>query len=245
MGLVKKILKSEALRATLCWLGAMYIRLVWLTSRWEIENVSVPQAFWRDNKPFVITFWHGHLLMMNQCWDMSKPIHMLISQHRDGRIVARVIGHLGIQSIAGSSSRGGASAVRQMVKTLKAGEYVGITPDGPRGPRMRTTEGVVQVARMAGVPIIPSAYSVRNRRVLRSWDRFQVALPFTRGIILWGEPIDVPRTLDAAGIEAKRAEVEAKMIALAQQAERRMGHTPTEPADPVPARRPDSEGPER
>lgn len=234
--MLKKILKSDGVRAILCWLGAQYIRLVWLTGRWTIENTSVPEAFWRDDKPFVLSFWHGNLLMMHKCWNPSKPMRMLISQHRDGQIIARIIGHFGIGSVAGSSSRGGAGALRQMVKALKAGEYVGITPDGPRGPRMRAAEGVVQIARMGGVPVIPCAYATRRRKVLRSWDLFKVALPFSEGVILWGNPIDIPRTLDDAGTEAKRVEIESALTALAQEAERRMGHQPTQPATmPEPA----------
>lgn len=233
MGVVKRILKSDAVRAAACWLGATYIRLVWMSGRWTVENDALPRRLWAEGKPFILAFWHGHLLMMPKCWDLSKPMHMLISQHRDGQIIARVIGHFGLGTAAGSSSRGGSAALRQMIKALKAGEYVGITPDGPRGPRMRATPGIVSVARMAGVPIIPCAYSTQKRKVLGSWDRFQVALPFSRGLIQWGEPITVPKGIDAQGLEAKRQEVEAAMIALAQGVEQRMGHAPTAPA-PMP-----------
>jgi len=221
-------------RAAACWLGAQYIRLVWLTGRWRVENADIPRAFWADGKPFILAFWHGHLLMMPKCWDLSKPMHMLISQHRDGQIIAQVIGHFGLGTAAGSSTRGGSAALRQMLKALKNGEYVGITPDGPRGPRMRATAGIVTLARLSGAPIIPCAYSAAPRKVLGSWDRFQLALPFARGVIRWGAPIEVPRTLDDAGIDAMRQEVEAAMIALAQATEAAAGNPVTEPAPPGP-----------
>lgn len=234
MGLLKRILKSQAVRDAACWLGAQYIRLVWATGRWTVENDALPRQMWAEGKPFVLAFWHGHLLMMPKCWDLSRPMHMLISQHRDGQIIARVIGHFGLGAAAGSSTRGGSAALRQMLKALKNSEYVGITPDGPRGPRMRATAGVVSVARLAGVPVIPCAFSTKGRKVLGSWDRFQVAYPLSKGLIRWGDPITVDKNTDAEGLEAKRLEVEAAMIALAQDVERRMGHNPTEPAPPGP-----------
>lgn len=234
--MIKRLLKSDGLRAVACWLGAQYVRLVWYTGRWTVENDALPRRMWADGQPFILSFWHGHLLMMPYCWDRSKKMHMLISQHRDGQIIARLISHFGLGAAAGSSSRGGAGALRQMLKALRSGEYVGITPDGPRGPRMRASDGVIAMARLAGVPIIPCAYSCRNRKQLGSWDRFQVALPFTEGLILWGDPIMVEAGLDDAGVEARRLEIETAMTALAHQAEIRMGHQPTEPEPPGPPR---------
>ena len=234
--MIKRLLKSDGVRAFACWLGAQYVRLVWYTGRWTVENDALPRRMWAEGKPFILSFWHGNLLMMPYCWDRSKKMHMLISQHRDGQIIARVIHHLGLGTAVGSSSRSGSAALRQMLKALKAGESVGITPDGPRGPRMRASDGIVGVARMSGVPVIPCAYSCRGRKQLGTWDRFQVALPFTRGLILWGDPITVESRLDAAGLEAKRLEIETAMTALAHQAEVRMGHTPTEPEPPGPPR---------
>lgn len=231
---LKRILKSDAVRAAACWLGAQYIRLVWATGRWRIEGGDIPRAHWDAGKPFILAFWHGHLLMMPKCWDLSKPMHMLISQHRDGQLIARVIGHFGLGTAAGSSTRGGSGALRQMLKALKAGEYVGITPDGPRGPRMRATAGIVNVARMAGVPIIPCAYSCAPRKQLNSWDRFQVALPFASGVIAWGQPITVAKDLDDAGLEDARLRVEDAMNTLAHAAEAAAGHPPTPPQPPGP-----------
>ena len=84
--------------------------------------------------PGDVIFWHGRLLMMPHVWRAGVPMNMLISQHRDGRLIADTIAHFGLGSVAGSSSKGGAAAVRQIVKAIRAGEYAGVTPDGPRGP---------------------------------------------------------------------------------------------------------------
>jgi hypothetical protein len=137
-----------------------------------------------------------------------------------------------MKTIAGSSSKGGATALRAMVKTLKEGNYIGITPDGPRGPRMRASDGIISLARLAKVPVIPIAHASSPRKVLGSWDRFTVSFPFARHVILWGEPIDIPHTADKDKLETARQEVEDKLNALTTKADEMCGHTPIEADDP-------------
>ena len=230
MSLVKALTKSDAVRAVLCWLGACYIRLVHASGRWSVQGGEIPEAFWRRDEPFILAFWHGRIMMMPYCWRRDKKINMLISQHRDGQFIARTVSHFGIDTVAGSSSRGGTAALRSMLRALKSGQWVGITPDGPRGPRMRASDGVVQVARLAGVPVIPCGFSSGRRRLLRSWDRFAVALPFSRGIFIWGEPILVPKDATPEALEQARHAVETSLIAVTQTADRAMRHEPVEPA---------------
>jgi len=169
-------------------------------------------------------------LMMPHCWDPAKPIHMLISEHRDGRLIADTVAHFGIETVTGSSSKGGAGALRAMVKHLKAGHCVGVTPDGPRGPRMRATEGIIATARLSGAPIIPATYSAAAGRNLGSWDRFLVAWPFTRGVIVWGEPLSVDKDADADAMETARRTLEERLNAITAEADRLCGRTPVEPA---------------
>jgi hypothetical protein len=233
----RRIRKSDAARRIACWLVAMYIRLAWATGRWEIKNAAVPERFWRDGKPFIIAFWHGRLLILPAMWPTTAKISMLISMHRDGELIANAIGYFGHGTVRGSAAkpgstkdRGGVAALRGMLKALKANEYVGITPDGPRGPRMRASEGIVTVARMSGVPIIPCSYGARVRKVLGSWDRFVIPLPFTRGVIVWGEPIYIAREADAAALETARMTVEAGLNAVTRAADEAMGVDPVEPA---------------
>jgi len=232
---VKKLMKSDGFRRFACWVGAHYIRFVHATGRWRTIGAETPEKFWAEGRPFILCFWHGRLLMMPHCWNRTKPIHMLISQHRDGQLIANTVAHFGIQTVAGSSSRGGAQALRAMVKALKAGECVGITPDGPRGPRMRASDGIVSVARMAGVPIIPATYSTNRGRLLKSWDRFLVAWPLGRGVVVWGEPIEVPRDADTDALEDLRRQVEDGLNAITEEADRQMGRSPVAPDAPAAA----------
>ncbi len=227
---VKKFLANDTVRRVLCWLGSLYIRLIFASGRWTVTGGETPRQLWARGEPFILCFWHARLLMMPYCWDRATPIHMLISEHRDGQIIARTVGHFGIDTVAGSSTRGGASALRAMLKALKAGRCVGITPDGPRGPRMRASDGVVTVARLSGVPILPATYAVSRYRLLATWDRFLIAWPFARGSIVWGQPIRVPRDADEAAIEAARRRVEATLNAITAEADAACGLPPVEAA---------------
>lgn len=233
----RRIRKSDTVRNAGCWIAALYIRLVWATGRWDIRNRGVPERFWREGKPFIIAFWHGRLLILPAMWPTTSKISMLISMHRDGELIARAIGYFGHGTVRGSAARegsdkdrGGVAALRGMLKALKANEYVGITPDGPRGPRMRATEGIVTVARVSGVPIVPCSYSAGSRKVLSTWDRFVIPLPFTRGVIVWGDPIYVAREADAATQETARLTVETALNAVTHAADDAMGVAPVEPA---------------
>jgi hypothetical protein len=226
----KRILENDAIRAGLCWLGALYIRLVHVTSRFSAVGGEIPRALWDERRAFILCFWHGRLLMIPYCWDKRRPIRTLTSDHRDGRLLARITAHLGIPTLIGSSSRGGASAFRAMIRALAQGESIAITPDGPRGPRMRAQAGIVKLARLSGAPIVPVGYSMKRRRVLDSWDRFLVALPFSRGVFVWGDAIEVDSNADRDSIERARHAVEASLNAVTAEADRLCGFPPATPA---------------
>jgi len=221
----RRLLRSDQLRHFLCWLIHLYIRFVFRTNRWTVDGADRPRRLRERGGSFVLAFWHGRLLMIPMAWQRLAPMHMLISSHRDGRIIADAVTYFGVGSIAGSTRRGGSSALRTMLSRLRDGECVGITPDGPRGPAMTASRGIVNVARLAGVPIVPIAFATSRRVVLRTWDRFHLALPFGRGVYLWGEPIEIPPELDDAGIERARCLVEERMRDMACEADRRVGHT--------------------
>ena len=123
---------------------------------------------------------------------------MLISQHRDGQLIARTVRRFGIASIAGSTSHGGSAALRAILRALKAGQCIGVTPDGPRGPRMRATGGAVDIARLSGVPILPAAFATSRRRVLGSWDRFGGLLRVDGYVASAEGFFDQPAVLDGA-----------------------------------------------
>ena len=230
MSLLKRIVRSEAGRRAIGALGATYVRLVHGTTRWTTVGRETPERLWAEGRPFIGCFWHCRMLLMPYIWGVDRPFAMLISKHADGRLIAETIGHFGIDTIAGSSSKGGGEALRAMVRALKSGISVGVTPDGPRGPRMRAASGVVQAARLARVPLVSVAVATGRRKALGSWDRFLLALPFSPGAFVWGRAIEVDADADAAAIEAARAALESELNRVSAEADRLVGQTPIEPA---------------
>jgi len=231
MGRRKRLLDNTAVRAVVAWLAAGYVRLIRATTRWTVERPPATDGILAAHQPFIGCFWHGRMvIMMAAARPRDRPVHILISGHRDGVLVSQVIAHLDVDTVSGSSRRGGASALRQLYKVLKQGDVVAITPDGPRGPRMRVKPGAIKAAQLSGMPIVALSGAVRWRRVLGSWDRFCLALPFSRGLILWGEPIAVPRDADPPELERLRLLLEQRLNALTAEADRRLGRAAVEPA---------------
>ena len=216
-----------------CWLVSLYIRLVHATGRWRILGDQAVERLADEGRPFVVCLWHGRMLMMPYAWSRADQVHMLISSHIDGQLIAQTIRHFGAKTIAGSSSKGGGGAIRAMLRTLKDRQWVGITPDGPRGPRMRAAAGIVQLARLAGVPIFPVTFGADRCWTLRSWDRFCIPLPLARGVFIWGPPIELPRHADPAAQERARRRVEDGLNEITAQADRLCGRPAVEPA-PIP-----------
>lgn len=226
----KRILASDISRKALTWIAAQYIRMVWLTGKWRIFGEELPDKLIADGRPFIVAFWHGRLIMMAFSWNRCDLVHMLISGHRDGQLVSGMMSHFGSKTVFGSSTRGGAAAFIQLARLLRQGEVVGITPDGPRGPRMRANDGVIALAKIADVPILPLTFSASLRHVFQSWDRFLLPFPFSRGVFIWGKPIHVPNGADDIVMADKRRELEDALLALTQRADWLMNRPDVDPA---------------
>lgn len=241
MGLGRRLMTVPAVEALVTGAIAAYVRLVWATNRWEFRGLDHPEPHWRDGTPLIGAFWHGRLLMMPKIWRGGKRVHVLISQSRDGEMIARAVGHFGIGTIRGSTRRGdrdkgGSAAVRSIMRAVQAGESICITPDGPKGPRMRASAGVVAVARLAGVPVFPASYSTSRAIRMKSWDRFHLPLPFGHGVFVVAPPVAVPRDADDAEQDRLRLVVEATLNRITDEADRACGQPSVEPARPSDAR---------
>lgn len=167
---------------------------------------------------FILAFWHRHLLLMPYAY-RGRRISVLVSQSRDGELIARTVARLGIDSSRGSSSRGGAAGMRSLLRKAAEGWDLAFTPDGPRGPAGEVQPGVILAAAATGLPVQPVAVGASRAKRLRSWDRFLVPLPFASVHFVYGEPLRVERRGDpaAAAAELKRrldgAEAEAERLA--------------------------------
>jgi hypothetical protein len=146
----------------------------------------------------------------------GRRISVLISRSRDGELIARTVAHLGIDSSRGSSSRGGAAGLRELLRKAEEGYDLAFTPDGPRGPVSKVQPGVVLAAAATGLPIVPVALAASRDRRLRSWDRFVVPMPFAAVHFVYGEPLEVPRR---GALDAAAAELEERLRAAEARAE--------------------------
>jgi hypothetical protein len=179
---------------------AMLIKFIRLTMRIKYVNADRMFKLLEDKQPFIFTFWHNRLVMMPYGYK-GKNVHVLVSQSRDGLMITNTIRHFGIKTVQGSSSRGAVEGLKGIIRIAKKGGDLGFTPDGPRGPACIVKPGVIQAARMTGLPILPVTFGSSRKIVFRSWDKMQLPKLFTRGVFIYGEPIIVPRKLDKKRID--------------------------------------------
>jgi lysophospholipid acyltransferase (LPLAT)-like uncharacterized protein len=193
-------------------LGSLAVRVLALTLSIRREEEAV-RSHWRSEAPTIYTSWHGRILMMPLLYGQLKA-RVLASRSEDGELAARFIARFGLEVIRGSSTRGGAEALRALARLLAEGKGVFVVPDGPKGPREVVKPGIVMLARLSGAPIVPMAFGASREWRLRSWDEFRIPKPFARCVMRFGAPIHIPGQLDRAGAEAARKEVESALHAL-------------------------------
>jgi lysophospholipid acyltransferase (LPLAT)-like uncharacterized protein len=195
---LKNLLRSSAVIDALAWAAARYVVVVARTTRWRVEGADQLTAF-AAGPPCIVVFWHESLPSMPVFWlraqsaGLRREAVVLASRHRDGRLIGQAVANLGIGLVAGSSSRGAAAGLRGLVRALAAGRHVGLTPDGPRGPRRAAAAGAAQLAALSGAKILPCGAYLRWGLRLNSWDRMRLPLPFGRGALVLGAALTIPR----------------------------------------------------
>jgi len=172
------------------------------------------------NQPVIFATWHNRILLSPFIYrhltrgKANRRLATLISASRDGGLIACVMELFGLIPARGSSSRRGAAALLDLVRHTRSGCDIAITPDGPRGPRYQAQEGIIVLAQVTGLPIVPVAYRLSWKKVLRSWDGFQIPLPFSRCEVTFGSPLQIPRDLTPEQVAALRAELESRLKAI-------------------------------
>jgi hypothetical protein len=187
----------------------------------------------------ILAAWHGRLFLLPSEMAQGIDVHALISRNRDGEIIARVCALFGVPAIRGSSQdpakpdrdRGGREALAAALGLLRGRgrALIALTPDGPRGPRMRCQPGVAVLAAATGTPVVPWTFSARPSRILGSWDAFLLPAPFARGVIAYGAVLHPPQDRSTASVEAFRQEIEAALTALTRDADAALGLATPEP----------------
>ena len=180
-----------------------------------MENLELVR---KKGQKVLYAFWHGRMLILSFSHRRQR-IHILISQHRDGEFMARTVQRLGFVPIRGSSTKGGAKAIFQMVSKIQDGYDIAITPDGPKGPRYKVQPGAIYIAGRSGLPIIPITSSAEKCWRLSSWDNFLIPKPFSKTVIILGEPIYVASDSTVSEINSKNFELENQLVELTFQAD--------------------------
>lgn len=192
-----------------------------LGTTWRVARTRVheQEARLARGERCIFALWHSRLLPLTFT-HRRRSIAVLISRHRDGELIARIIHRLGFRSARGSSTRGGEEGIREMLRHAEQGRLLAITPDGPRGPAERVKPGLVYLASRTGFPVLPVAAAASSEWTLASWDRFRVPRPFARVVVAYGAPIAVPPRVGEDEIEAWRVRIEGAIREATAEADR-------------------------
>jgi lysophospholipid acyltransferase (LPLAT)-like uncharacterized protein len=202
---------------------AEYIRMVWRTGRFVIEPADIYERFGAE-QPVIAAMWHGQHMLMPFVRRDPLRAKVLISRHRDGEVNAIVAERLGLETIRGSGDhgadfhrKGAVPAFMAMLTALRDNYNIGLTADVPKVSRV-VGRGIVMLARESGRPIFPVGIATRRRIELNNWDRSCINLPFSRGAMVAGEPIRVPKDADSAVMDATRSRLGAALDAVTARA---------------------------
>lgn len=201
-------------------LGYVILSLLHSTIKWQRNDF-----IGGEDKQHIFALWHAIVLFAPFAYRRAFPkgnprgMHILVSRHFDGQLIGAVLNRLEHRTVAGSSTRGGATGALSLLRELSAGDDVAIMPDGPRGPAYEIKTGTIKIAEESGVPVYPMAVGYDRFWRLNSWDRMVVPKPFAKGVVVVGEPVSVPRGLDDAGLESWKATLKERMMETLKEAE--------------------------
>ena len=196
--------------------GYLLIRLIGATLRYEVEGWENYESVIRSGKLPVWPFWHDRIFA-SALYFRHRGIVVITSKSRDGDYIARFIQRFGFGAIRGSSSNGGARARVEMKRAMERGIEIAFTVDGPRGPRYEAKPGPVYLAKITGNPILPFLMEPKKRWTLRSWDKLQIPMPFTKVLLTIAEPFPVSADSNDEEIEAKRREMQRSLDQLVER----------------------------
>ena len=206
------ILRMSVFQWILAGIMAICIWFVYFTCRKKITNWEVFKKYRR--KPAIFIFWHGRSMMLSPIVCLGgMRAYAVASRHKDGRMMAKLQRLFGLKSIYGSTSEGGISVLREGVRVLRRGDHsMCLSPDGPGGPSLRVQEGALYFAKMTGAPIIPVCYSCSHSWFQNRWDRYLVALPFSKITCKLADPIFVDSKISQEDFEKLRKRIEDIMV---------------------------------
>lgn len=202
----------------LAWLGPWLIRLICFSLRISKVNNEPVEEILRRGESVLWCLWHGRMLVP-MFYYRNNNVVVMISQHADGEMIARVVKKLGYKTVRGSSTRGGKEAFYELLGLLKEGHQGCMLPDGPTGPRHYFKAGTLFLAQQSQVPIIPITFAAKPCWRFKSWDQFVLPKPFAKAMLVYGDPIKVPAEITPDEVESWRNKLETTMVELVETAE--------------------------
>jgi len=240
--ILRPVFRHDITHRVLSWIVAQYIWFTFKTTRWTWIGVDESRILLDAGEPFFALLWHNRIAMMPMIWRSNtykwNPVDpsiltIVVSNHRDGQIVSRAMEYFKVENITVDTEANHMAAAKAAMRAFGEGKSIGMTPDGPRGPRMRMKDSTVALARICKGRISFITYSVKRRIVIDSWDRFILPLPFNKGVVIWREGFPAPGKLRGDELEEMTRKVEQALTEMTNEADRLMGHAPIEP-DPRP-----------
>jgi lysophospholipid acyltransferase (LPLAT)-like uncharacterized protein len=225
---MKKLLENPTMQAIIAWIIASYLKFCYATTRWTYYGQEEMAEIWKRSA--IAAFWHERVQVGHAVWPKTyqvSPTAILSSQSKAGNVSVMINARFGSHSIRGSSAKksdprnnkGGTAAFLEMMRWLKKGGHIAVTPDGPRGPARVMTEGTLKLAQAGGVPLIFFTAAMKNQTRLKTWDRQIVPYPFNKGVVMWRAFGEIPKDVDEAGFEALRKSAEDALNALCDEAD--------------------------
>lgn len=209
------------------WLGTWLVSLLWRSLRLRVVGDERLEPLRERHGAFCGCVWHA--LMLGPIFhNRHTDGVVVVSEHHDGELIARVLARLGYGLVRGSTTHGGVRALVRLVRAARDGHDLGLTPDGPLGPRYVCQAGVVFIAQKSGCPIVPMGFAASSYWEFHSWDRFRLPKPWARAELRYGEPIHVPPDLSEDDVELWRQRVEGALKRVAREAEASVGLPPEE-----------------
>lgn len=214
------------------WVVAILFAIpIWFVYFTSIKRVTNIETFYKyRKKPAIFVFWHGRSMMLSPINCLGgMQAYAVASRHKDGRMMAKLQRLFGLRAIYGSSHKGGVSVLREGLRVLQKGDWaICMSPDGPGGPSLRVQDGALYFAKMSGAPIIPVCYSASRAWLQDRWDRYLVALPFSKIVCNIGNPVFVPKKATPQEFEKIRTDLETFMVNQMRELDAEFGLKPAE-----------------
>ena len=222
MRIIKRFSKTNIGQKLIGFLFYFITSLISRSIKWEYLVVNEKSNIFESDKKYIFCCWHNRLFLGPHLLPRNRIINALQSSHSDGMVTSVAFKYLGMNVILGSSKKGGMQAFRKMVKCIKLGESIAITPDGPKGPKEKVKEGIIKLAQITDTSIIPLVWATNKFKLINSWDGFVIPYPFSKGVYSFGKPINVKKKINEEELEFVRQNLENEIKRLAQRVENRV-----------------------